>query len=347
MRFARPELLWLLLALPLLGAAGWAAFRRRRRALLRFAGSTEHAARLGAGVSRHRRAVKQILLYLGLASLVLAAARPQWGSRLEPIQRRGADVVIVLDNSLSMAAQDIAPDRLGQARHEIDALLENLAGDRVALVTFAGQATLACPLTLDHAAVRLFLETIEVEVTQVPGTALADALRLAVDTFGGEEPDGLRSRSIVLLTDGEDHEGGIDKVFPLLRDAGVTVHAVGCGTERGAPIPVQDESGNSAGYKKDNQERVVTTRLEETLLEHLALETGGRYYRATPGETEVEELANALAEMDTQEFGSVLRARYEERFQIPLGLALVALIAEALLGDRRRAAAGEPTGGPS
>ena len=336
MRFAHADLLWLLLALPFLVAGGGWALRRRRKALQLVAGGTEHVARLGSAVSTDRRAVKQILLYVALVALVLAAARPQWGARLEPIQRRGVDVVILLDNSLSMAAQDIAPARLGQARHEIDALLESLAGDRVALVIFAGQASLTCPLTLDHAAVRLFLETIEVEATQLPGTALADALRLALEAFGSEEPGGERSRSVVLFTDGEDHEGGIEKTFPMLREAGVVVHAVGCGTSRGAPIPILDEAGNSAGYKKDRDGKVVTTRLEETVLEQLALETGGRYYRATPSESEVEELANVLAEMDTQEFGSVLRARYEERFQVPLLIGLLALLVETLLGDRRR-----------
>ena len=349
MRFMVPELLWLILALPPLGLAGWAAAMRRRKALQRFAGGPEMLARFSGEVSVHRRLAKVLLLHLALLGLILAAARPQWGTRLEAITRRGVDVVILLDTSLSMAAADMAPSRLGQARHEVATLLEGLAGNRVALVTFAGQATLSCPLTLDHSAVRLNLETVEVETVQIPGTALADALRLGLRAFGKEQATGdERSRALILFTDGEDHEGGIDEVIGALTDAGVTLFAVGTGTTRGAPIPVADASGVSTGYKKDREGKVVTTRLDETVLEQLALGSGGRYYRATASEAEVDEIARALEGMDATEFGSVLRARYEERFQIPLIVALLALFVETMLGDRRRvsvsASSGEVTG---
>ena len=340
MRFVRVEILWFLLALPPLAVIGWWSARLRRGALQRFAGGAFRRTRFDTEVSSHRRAVKLLLLYLALTCGIVAAARPQWGSRLEPVTRRGADVVIVVDTSLSMAAEDLAPNRLMLARHGIDALLQALSGDRVALVSFAGQATLACPLTLDHAAVRLFLETLEPEVTQVPGTALAEALRLAVAAFGDDEPGRpQRSRALLLFTDGEDHEGGIDEVLPELQRAGAVVIAVGCGTERGGLIPLRLADGTVEGYKKDRQGRVVTTQLEPAVLEQLALETGGGYYQATTSGLEIEEIAKALNEMDSAEFGSVLRARYEERFQIPLVIAVVALLAEMLIGDRRRASA--------
>jgi len=336
-RFANPEVLWLILALPALGVATLWSLGFRRRALQRFAGGGEFLGRFDTQVNVHLRAAKMILLYLALLAAIVAAARPQWGTRLEPVTRRGVDVVVVLDHSLSMAAEDLAPDRLSHAKHAIDSLLQKMAGDRVALVTFAGQATLLCPLTLDHAAVRLFLDTVDVESVQVPGTALAEALKLAVDTFGDERTNsGERSRALVLLTDGEDHEGGVDEVIGDLDEAGVAVYAVGCGTTRGAPIPVSDESGMHTGYKKDRDGRAVTTRLDEGVLELLALDSGGRYYRATPSEGEVEEIARGLTGMDTQEFGAVLRARYEERFQVPLILAVLALLAETLIGDSRR-----------
>lgn len=337
MRFANPELLWLILALPLLVLATLWSLGRRRRALQRFAGSAEFADRFDAQVNVHLRAAKLMLLYFALLASIVAAARPQWGTRLEPVTRRGVDVVIVLDHSLSMAAQDLAPDRLTHAKHAIDSLLQQMAGDRAALVTFAGQASLMCPLTLDHAAVRLFLDTVDVESVQVPGTALAEALKLAVDTFGADRPDGgERSRALVVFTDGEDHEGGVDEVVRDLEEAGVSVYAVGCGTTRGAPIPMVNDAGMQIGYKKDGEDRVVTTRLDEGILELLALDSGGRYYRATASEAELEEIARGLMGMDTQELGAVLRARYEERFQVPLILAILALLAETLIGDSKR-----------
>ena len=337
MRFAEPQVLWLLLALPLTGFAAWLSAFRKRRALIRFAGGLQTLRRFDGEISRHLRVVKVLLLQLALLAIVLAAARPQWGVLVEEVRHVGVDVVILLDTSLSMAAEDIAPNRLELARDEIDTLLDSLAGNRVALITFAGLPTLACPLTVDHGAVRLFLDAVEPEVVQVPGTALAEAIQLGIDAFGDPGEDGLdRSRALVLFTDGEDHEGGIDEVLPELKKYGVLVHAVGVGTARGVPIPVTLGSDGLSGYKKDAEGRLVTTRLDESVLQQLALETAGNYYAATAGGREVEELISTIGEMNAAEFGAALRTRYRERYQIPLLFALCALVAETLLGDRRR-----------
>jgi Ca-activated chloride channel family protein len=343
MRFARPELLWLLLLLPVLAAGLLAAAARRRRALDRFAGGAANRIRFLDEVSSHRRAAKALLWLLAAGCAIVAAARPQWGTRLEPITRTGIDVVVAIDTSRSMAAEDVPPDRLGQATHAAASLVSRLAGNRVALITFAGRATLICPLTVDHGAVKLFLDTIEIDSAPVPGTALAEALRVALRAFGEPERASSRTRAIVLFTDGEDHEGKLDEALSALKRGGVAVYAVGTGTGSGGPIPLRDDHGNVGGYKKDREGRVVTTRLDEEALGAVALKTDGRYYRATPSEIEIEEIARALAGMDAREFGTVLRVRYEERFQIPLGLALVALLAEACLSDRRRKA-GETAG---
>jgi Ca-activated chloride channel family protein len=339
MRFLVPEMLWLIAVLPLIAAAGWWLASRKAAALRRFAGGADHISRFTGDVSSNLRAAKVILLHTALLALIIAAARPQWGTRLEPVTRKGVDVVIVLDNSLSMAAEDLAPSRLDYARHAIDSLLKRLTGDRVALVTFAGQATLACPLTLDHAAVRLFLDTVNAESMQVPGTALADALSLAAAVAAPQEQSAEdRSRVLILFSDGEDHEGGIEEVGEKLEKEGIALFSVGVGSTRGSTIPVRDSIGMLQGHKKDREGKVITTRLDENLLEDLALSVGGRYYRATATEIEVEQIAQAITGMDAREYGSVLRARYEERFQIPLLVALAALAAEAVLGDRRRKA---------
>ncbi len=338
MRFAEPTLLWLLLLLPVLAALALLGSRVRRRALARFAGGTEHLGRFSGEVGSNRRAVKTLLLLVAMAAGVLAAARPQWGTRLEPITRRGVDVVVVLDTSVSMLADDVAPNRLALARHAAASLLQRLSGNRVALVTFAGKATLACPLTLDQGAAILLLEAVDAEAVPVPGSAIADALRTAVRAFGGAASEG-RQRAIVVFSDGEDHEGGIDEAIRATREGGATVHAIGCGTARGSPIPLGDSSGASRGFKKDSEGRVVTTRLDESVLEKLALGTDGHYYRATPAEEEINEIVRAIAGMDARELGTVLRTKYEERFQIPLALALAALLAETVLSDRRRRSA--------
>lgn len=337
MRFAAPEWLWLLALIPLVALGGWGVYAGRRKALRRFAGGEAHVDRFTGQVSPHRRAIKLLLVYLALGGLAVALARPQWGRRLEPITRAGADVVIVLDASASMSAEDLPPSRLEQAKHAISGLLDRLAGDRVALVTFAGQAHVSCPLTVDHGALRLFLESIDVEAVPVPGTALAEALATGLDSLRIKEREAdERGRAIVLFSDGEDHAGGLEPVLDAMDQYGIAVYTVGCGTTRGAPIPLRDPAGLLSGYKKDPEDRIVTTRLDEQVLERIALDTGGRYYRATTSGVEVEEIGQSLSALSEGELGSEVRTRYEERFQIPLLVAWLALAVETVLGDRRR-----------
>jgi len=336
MRFGAPELLWLLALVPVLGFGALFAERLRRRSLARFAGGPAFLARFDGQISGNRRAAKILLFLLALSAGILAAARPQWGTRLEPVHRRGVDVVVLIDTSLSMATEDVAPSRLARARQAVETLLGRLAGNRVALVPFAGQASLACPLTLDSDAASLFLDAVDVESVAVPGSALAQALDVAIRAYGPGDPQG-RSRAVVLFTDGEDHEGGLEQATERLRRAGVSVYALGVGTPSGGPIPVRDDAGVMRGYKKDGAGRVVTSRLEEEALEKLALATDGRYYRLSPAGNEIGEIAEAIGGMSQRDFGSVLRTRYEERFQIPLAICLAALVVETLLGDRKKA----------
>jgi Ca-activated chloride channel family protein len=288
-------------------------------------------------VSRDRRVVKRLLTYTALALAILALARPQWGAKIEPVTRIGIDVVLAVDTSLSMSAEDLAPSRLGHVRHAIESLLDRLTGDRVALVQFAGRATQLVPLTVDHAAVQLFLDAADVGSVQAAGTSLGEALRVARAAFGPDDPTAeRRGRAIVLWSDGEDHEGELDPVVEELAREGIAVYAVGVGTVGGSPIPLRNESGLLTGYKKDRAGKVVTTRLEEAVLERVALDTNGRYWRATPAEQEVEQLAEALAGLERGEIGGEVRSRFEERFQIFVGLALAVLLVETVLGERRR-----------
>lgn len=333
MRFGAPEILWWLLAVPVLAAAGVFLSVMRKKALAAFAGGDAHVSRFRGEVSAHKRAAKAIALFVAITAGIIAAARPQWGSGTETITRKGIDLVIVLDTSKSMAAADVAPSRLARGTRAAGSLLNRLEGDRVGLVTFAGKPAIACPLTLDHEAVRLFLDAVDVETVSVPGTALADAVQEGVRALGPPAVAGTeaKGRALIVISDGEDHEGGVDEAIATIRQAGVTVYAIGCGTDQGAPIP----EGSAGTYKKDAQGKLVTTRLDERPLRTLAVETGGKYYRATAAEGEVDELAKALSAMDASGSGTVLKTRWVERFQIPLAMALVALALESLLSDRR------------
>ncbi|HEX4825646.1 MAG TPA: VWA domain-containing protein [Candidatus Polarisedimenticolaceae bacterium] len=333
MRFAEPQLLWALLAVPAIAGLFALGAALRRRALAAFAGGAAQGERAGASVSAHRRAAKALCLLAAATAGILAAARPQWGQGTETISRKGIDAVIVLDTSLSMAAADVTPSRLARAVHEASTLIDRTEGDRVGLVTFAGAPALACPLTVDHEAVRLFLDAVDVEAVSVPGTALADAIREGIRALGPPPAEGseAKGRALVVVSDGEDHEGGLEGIVDGLKRAGVVVYAIGTGTEQGAPIP----TGPSGAYKKDAEGKLVTTRLDERPLRTLALDSGGKYYRATAAGGEVDEIASALAAMDATGAGTVLKTRWAERFQIPLAFALLALFAEVLISERR------------
>lgn len=333
MRFAEPAMLWALFAVPLLAALLLFSGMRRRAALAAFAGGERNVARFRDEVSVNRRAVKAIALIVAVTAGILAAARPQWGHGTETITRKGIDLAILLDTSKSMAAADVAPSRLARGSRAASSLLDRLEGDRVALVTFAGKPAVACPLTLDHEAVRLFLDAVDVEAVSVPGTALAEAVQEGIRALGPPSTDGTeaKGRALIVISDGEDHEGGLESALTAIKRSGVVVYGIGCGTDQGAPIP-ESETG---AYKKDAQGKVVTTRLDEKPLRTLAVETGGKYFRASAAEGEVDDIAKALATMDASGSGTVIKTRWVERFQVPLAIALFALVLEALITEKR------------
>jgi len=332
MRFAEP-LGWMALGLvPVLLALYIWALRRRRRDLRRFL-SAELVGRLAFGRSMEREVVRAILLAAGLLLLSLALARPQWGMRLEPVTVRGIDVVIALDASDSMLAADLRPNRLARAKAAAAELIERLPLDRVGVVGFAGSADVECPLTADHEAARMFMDAIDPRRVLVAGTALGEAIRTSMDVFGAVNH---RLKAIVLITDGEDHEEEGLEAARAAAEEGAILYALGVGSGRGEPVPVRSADGSLRGYKKDAQGRVVTSRLNDGLLSELARAGRGRYYRLSGDQQEVARLAEEIAAFEREEIEAGQQSRREERYQLPLAAALLALGAEALVADRRR-----------
>lgn len=334
MRFAAPQYLWGLLALPILAALFALAFRRRRRALEAF-GDLRLVRRLSAASSTERRVIKAALVVASAFFLVLALARPQWGAKLETVSRRGVDVVVAVDTSLSMLTEDVKPSRLAQARAAVSALLDILQGDRVGLVAFSGTAYVACPLTLDYTAAAMFIDVLDPDLLPVPGTALAEAIRAGMRAFRTNER---RNKVLIVMTDGEDHEGDVQAAARAAADEGVTIYTVGIGTPNGEPIPLRNARGEVVGYKKDKHGRVVTSRLDEGGLESIAVATGGKYFRATPDGSELKRMEEEISGMDKTSLSSRLHTAYEERYQIPLAAAIGLLLLEGALSDRRRGA---------
>ncbi|HEV8701881.1 MAG TPA: VWA domain-containing protein [Candidatus Polarisedimenticolia bacterium] len=335
MRFAAPEYLWLLFGLPVLALAFVLSFRRRRRALEAL-GELRLVRRLTASASTERRIIKAVLVGGAVLFLVLALARPQWGAKLETVTRRGVDVIIAVDTSTSMLAEDVKPSRMAQARAAVASFVDLLRGDRIGLVAFAGTAYVACPLTLDYTAAAMFVEVLDTDLIPIQGTAIAAAIRAATSAFRQGER---RHKVLVLLTDGEDHEGD---VMAAARDAGaegITIFTIGVGSSRGEPIPLRNERGDIIGYKEDRKHRKVTSRLGESDLEAIALQTGGKYFRSTPDGIELQRVYEEISRMDQRTMSGRMMSVYEERYQIPLLAALILLAIEAALLDRRRNAA--------
>lgn len=323
MRFAAPQyfhLFWLLLLVA--GFLVW-SLRRREKALTKLA----HAKLLpGLLESVNLKATKwkASLLLIGLAFLILAATRPQWGFRWEELTQKGNDVFIAIDVSKSMLAEDVKPNRLERAKREVKDLLELLKGDRVGLIVFAGTAFVLSPLTLDAAAVRLFLDDVSPELLPQGGTALAQAIRKASASFPGKEK---KHKVLILLTDGEDLEGGAIQASQKAQSEGVKIYAVGIGTSVGAPIPFVDEAGRR-GFVKDKQGLTVLTKLNLQTLSQLSSA------RVATSLSEVYE--NRIVPMEKKELESLRQKKYEEKFQWPLILAFLLFLGEWLVPERKK-----------
>ena len=331
-RFGFGQALYGYLLVPLLVAFLWLALQLKRRALARF-GEHELVRRLSQTTSRRRQVMKSALLVVAVAALVTALARPQFGNRVETVRRQGQDIVVALDLSNSMLAEDIAPNRLQKAKLAMAQLITRLEGDRIGLIAFAGDAFVQCPLTVDYAAATLFLNAMEPAIMPVQGTDLGAALETALSAFDAEES---QHRMIIVITDGEDHEGEIAGAVERAVDAGIKIFAVGIGSPDGVPIPDYDEQGRRRGFKRDAQGNVVTTRLDEATLQRIATRTGGRYIRATGRGRELDSLTDEIASMEGREIAAQQVTQFEEQYQLFVGLALVLLIAEFFTPDRTR-----------
>lgn len=332
MHFARAEFLDLLWGIPVLGIFFCRSFKQRRKRLEAVIG-VAMAPRLTGEFSR-AKAVFRSLLLIGFFSFgILALARPQWGMRLETVRRRGVDIIAGLDTSYSMNTEDIAPNRLEKAKGEIRRLVEKSREDRVGLVAFSGAAVVQCPLTLDHGAVDLFLDVANPGTIPEPGTSLAAAIETATSAFIAKET---KYKVLVLFTDGEDLQGQVDRAAAKAKDAGVIIYTVGIGTSQGMPIPIRDSKGDVVEYRKDPGGQVVISTLDEKSLARIAAQTGGRYFRATTSESEIEALYDDISGLEKKELESRLVRNFEDRFQYPLALAFLCLLAECWISDRKK-----------
>ncbi|MBQ5637984.1 MAG: VWA domain-containing protein [Alistipes sp.] len=328
-RFAHPHYLWLLLLIPTLALLFvWAAYRRRRR-LERF-GTLSLVEELMPAVSQGRIVLKFILFELALMCLVFAAARPQFGSKLLEEKAEGIEMMLVVDVSNSMLAEDFAPNRLERTKYAIGKLFEGMKQDRVGLVVFAGEPKVQLPITSDYRMAKAFAQKIDPSLVTVQGTAVGKALEQALLSFSSDTADeGAHSRVIVLITDGENHEDDALAVAERAAQMGVSIYTIGIGTPEGAPISIGGD------FIRDEKGEMVVSKLNEEMLRKIADITDGLYVRSSLKSIGLDEIVERIEEMEKSELSTIRFEEFDEQYRWLVILAVVLLLIEFVLLDKR------------
>lgn len=339
MRFANPDAFSLFWLIPIIWI-GAVAFERRGLKRLKKALGERLTPFLSASFSKKRRRIKLALRLLALVFFIVALARPQMGKSLQEVKAQGVEIMIALDVSTSMLAEDVKPSRLDHAKAEISRLLDLLSGDKVGLVAFAGSSILLSPLTTDKAALKMFLESLSPYSIETQGTDFQRALNESRGAFerGGAESDETSkvTRVILIASDGEDQEKGALEEAKKLAGDGTRIFTMAFGTERGAPIPIRDERGFLRSYKRDKNGQNVISQVHGDFLRQLAQTGSGSFYHSTFGGNEARKIKDDIDKLQKAEFSSSLATSYDEKFQIPLFIGLLIAMSELLIGERKK-----------
>lgn len=330
MRFAAIQYLWVFwLVLGLLVFYIITSIRRRQKTGMII--SSGLWSQIIPELKNSRRSLKIALVLLGVLFICLALIRPQWGYQLKEFKRKGVDIFVLVDTSDSMLAEDVMPNRMKRAKREVIDLVTSLHGDRIGLIPFAGLSYIACPLTTDYDAFRLFIDQLDTDLIPVQGTDISGALKLALKSF---EPGKSRSKAIIVITDGEATQGDIGEVVDELIEEEIRLFVIGMGNEKGAPIPLR----GGDGFKADKEGKMVISKLNELSLQKLALRTGGTYVRSVTGDSDLEQIYfKGIKEvLEANELKNEKKIVPEERFQIPLIIAILMLGLEPFVFEVRR-----------
>ena len=328
-RFAHIEYLYALVIIPVLILLFILTRINRNKALAAF-GQKEIMEQLMPNVSKRRPVIKFIVWMVAISAIIFAIARPQFGSKLKTVKREGVELVIALDVSNSMMAQDIEPNRLERSKRAISRLVDNLSDDKIGLIVFAGDAYTQLPITTDYASAKLFLNAVTTDIVPRQGTAIGAAINLAKNSFS---PQFEGNKAIVIITDGENHE---DDAVGSATDAsanGIIVHTIGMGLPQGAPIPISRNGQQE--YRKDKEGQVVITKLDEEMLQQIAAAGDGIYVRANNAQVGLNTLFNEINKMEEAELESQVYSEYEEQYQWFLGFALLMILVDFLILERK------------
>ena len=331
-RYTHPEMFYLFI--PFIMVLIWYLFQGKKlRMRLDRLGSEPVKKFLFNRVKYSNIRLRSRLIILGIIFILLASAGPQIGMKLTELTRQGVDIFILMDTSTSMNAVDVKPSRIEKAKYELGRLISNLKGDRVGLIAFAGTSHLHCPLTEDYSAARLFLNMMDTGLIITQGTDLAAAIQLALDHV---EEDDEKYKVFILVSDGEDHQGEAVDLAEQAKDLGIIIHTLGVGTPAGGPIPIYDEQGNRQEFKKNKKGQVVTSTLNEFMLNEIARVTGGIYLRVENQVNAIVPLLTEIDQMEKRELKSHVFSQYEDRYQVFLIMGLLLLIAEFVIPTRTK-----------
>jgi Ca-activated chloride channel family protein len=328
-RFANPDFLYLLLLLPIIILLFIIDSIRKRRALLRF-GNSGLVKSLVPEMSRIRPLIKIILQVLAISAGIIMLARPQFGSKIEDVKKQGVEVIIALDVSNSMLAEDIQPDRLTRAKQAISRLVDNLDNDKIGLIVFAGDAYTQIPVTTDYVSAKMFLSTINPDMVPKQGTAIGAAISLGIRSFSPGEG---KSKAMIIITDGENHEDDPIKSSEEASKAGIVIHTIGIGSTEGVPVPLL--TNGKKDYLKDVEGNTVITKLDEDILKKIAISAGGSYVRASNSNIGLDEIFSEIKKMKKQELESSMYTEYNDQFQIFAALSLFILLVDFMVMDRK------------
>ena len=333
LRFEHPEYLYWLLVIPVLVII-YILFRlAQRRRFERFA-HIEMRENLVPSYSNRRSNFKFVIFLLMLSCLVLALANLQSGSKMEEVKREGIDLYLAVDVSNSMNAEDIVPSRMERSKQAINKLINDMRGDRVGVIVFADKAFVQLPITTDYSAAKMFLSTVNTSLVASQGTAIAEAINLALKSF----PDETHSRAIVIISDGEDHEN--DAAIKAAQEAakqGVHIYTIGMGLADGAPIPEYNQYGHQTGYRKDKNGNTIITRLDEQMLQKIAVAGNGIYVRASNSNVGLEKIYDDINKLDRTEIEAKVFTDYEDQFQWFVAIAIVLLLIEIFFSSGKKA----------
>lgn len=324
-RFAQPDYLWLLLLVPLAIVVYILYRRAQKRRLARF-GDPDVIASLMPEASPKRVRNKFILTTIALTLMILALGQPQFGAKLHEVTRNGVEIMLAVDVSNSMLAEDFAPNRLERTKNAVNRLIEQLDKDRVGMVVFAGDAYIQLPITSDYISAKSFVSGLNPNMVPVQGTSVARAIEVATRSFSEQSH---QSRAIILVTDGESHDDDPIAAAQLAKEAGVVIYTVGIGTPEGAPITIGGET------IKDEDGQMVVSKLDEQTLQQIAVLTGGSYVRASERSVGLDEILRQIGRMEKKEFSSMAFAEYNDQFHYLLAAALAILLVEFLMLDRK------------